>query len=129
MSERRTPGRKRARVRSPKWPSVKEQIAAAKAVRGSALERLIRHNQDFHLLRPEEATDKLGLPPWLRVYWRKHHAEEKYSAVDPYGEYPDTLGKLHAWMLLHQDLRGNSPRKSKRGSARAAVTDRKGSKR
>ena len=107
-------------MRRPKWPSVKEQLAAAKVVRGSALERLIRHNQDFHMLRPDEATDNLGLPPWLRVYWRKHHANEKYSAVDPYSEYPDTLGKLHAWMLLHHDLLEESPGKSRRGKRGSA---------
>jgi hypothetical protein len=71
------------------WPSVEEQLAAAKVARGSALEKLIRDNQDFHMLRPEEANDKIGLPLWLRVYWRKQHPELVYSANDPTAATPE----------------------------------------
>ena len=53
----------------PAWPSVEHQLVQSNVVPGSALEKLIRDNQDFHLLRFEEATDKIGLPLWLRVYW------------------------------------------------------------
>jgi len=63
----------------PKWPSLEEQLAASRVARGSALEQLIRDNQDFEILRPEEARDKLRLPPWLRVYWRKLHPDAKYT--------------------------------------------------
>jgi hypothetical protein len=91
------------------WPSVEEQLAAAKVVHGSALEKLIRENQDFHLLRPEEANDKIGLPVWLRVYWRKQHPEGAYSANDPTGGYPRVLKNLYAWMVLHQDLPSGPP--------------------
>jgi hypothetical protein len=96
-------------AKNPGWPSLEEQLSAAKVVRGSALEQLIRENQDFRLLRPEEAGDKLGLPPWLRVYWRKHHPKGVYSADDPTGGYPRVLKNLYGWMVLHQDLPSGSP--------------------
>jgi hypothetical protein len=86
----------------PTWPSVEEQLAASKVIHGSALEKLIRDNQDLSMLRPEEAHDKLGLPPWLRVYWRKQHPEGVYAG--PSGGYPLVLHKLYEWMMEHQDL-------------------------
>src|SRR5437870_1842249 len=52
------------------WPAVEQQLTQAVLAPGSSLESLIRDNQDFSLLRPEEATDTIGLPPWMRVYWR-----------------------------------------------------------
>src|SRR5579863_10281969 len=84
------------------WPTFEEQLAEAKVIRGSALERLIRENQDFHMLRPEEAHDRLRLPPWIRVYWRKHHPEANYSGAS--GGYPMVLRELYQWMVAHQDL-------------------------
>jgi hypothetical protein len=72
---------------------------------GSALERLILEHQDLDLLRPEEVNDQIGLPPWLRVYWRKQHPELEYRADDPTGGYPRALTKLHVWMKRHPDLR------------------------
>jgi len=87
------------------WPSVDDQIVAARAGRGTELERLIRENQDFQMLRPEEARDAVGLPPWVRVYWRKAHPEGQYSASDPSGGYPRALRRLYIWMLSHQNLR------------------------
>jgi hypothetical protein len=93
----------------PAWPSVERQLAESNVVPGSALEKLIRDNQDFHLLRSEEATDKIGLPQWLRVYWRKQHPEVEYRADDPTGGYPRVLKNLHAWMLTHQDLQPDPP--------------------
>jgi hypothetical protein len=92
------------REREPAWPSLEEQLRASKVILGSALERLIRENQDFDRLRPEEAHDKLGLPPWLRVYWRKQHPELRVAAHDPTGGYPLALRDLYLWMLEHQDL-------------------------
>ena len=86
------------------WPTVKEQLDKAKARPGSALEKLIRDNQDFALLRPEEADDNLGFPPWLRVYWRKAHPEAKYSPKDPSGGYPRTLHRILGRMLTHKNL-------------------------
>ena len=79
-----------------KWPSLEEQFAESGVIPGSELERLIRENQDFHLLNPAEAEDRLGLPAWLRVHWCKNHPEASF--------YPRALKNLHAWMMLHQDL-------------------------
>jgi hypothetical protein len=90
---------------NPVWPSVDEQLSAGKVVRGSALERLIRENQDFQMLRLEEANDQVGLPVWLRVYWRKAHPDGKYSPGDPSGGYPRALHRVCGWMLSHQNLR------------------------
>jgi hypothetical protein len=91
-----------AEVRPP-WPALDDQIP--RSARGSALERLIRDNQDFHLLRPEEATDRIGVPPWLRVYFRKGHPELDYRAGDPTGGYPLLLRNVYSWMLSHPDLK------------------------
>src|SRR4051794_27871751 len=93
----------------PVWPSIERQLAEAEVRPGSALEKLIQQNQDFHLLRPEEATDQIGLPLWLRVHWRKQHPELEYGADNPTGGYPRALKNLHAWMLTHQDLQPGRP--------------------
>ena len=87
-----------------RWPTVEEQLSADRVPTRSALAQLIQDNQDFRLLRPEEATDKLGLPLWLRVYWRKAHPELDYSADDPTGGYPRVLRNLYAWMLANPEL-------------------------
>jgi hypothetical protein len=84
---------------------VEEQLAAARVVHGTALEKLVLENQDFSLLRAEEAHDRLRLPPWLRVYWRKQHPEMTVSEGDPTGGYPLALRDLYVWMTSHQDLR------------------------
>jgi hypothetical protein len=86
------------------WPSLQEQLDAAKPPRGSALEKLIKDNQDFGLLRPEEAHDNAELPLWLRVYWRKNHPDVPHPTVNPGAGYPDVLYTIYAWMLSHPDL-------------------------
>jgi hypothetical protein len=86
------------------WPSVEAQLAEDGVPPGSALERLIRENQDFDLLHPEERTDEIDLPLWLRVHWRKNHPEQEYRRNDPTGGYPLVLDQVHAWMLAHPDL-------------------------
>lgn len=91
---------------APHWPSLEEQLKAANVKPGSALEQLIKDNQDFDMLFPSEANDKLRLPPWLRVYWRKHHPEDKYLQTDPTGGYPLALRDLFNWMVRNQDLPG-----------------------
>jgi|GEM_PF-2407159 len=88
------------------WPSVEQQLIDAKVTPGSALDRLIRENQDFGMLFPSEANDKLRLPLWLRVYWRKHHPEIDYLPNDPSGGYPLALRDLYNWMIRNHDLRG-----------------------
>jgi len=70
------------------------QIAAAEP-QMSALERLIAANQDFELLRVEEADDRSAVPAWLRVLWRKSH---------PAGPYPLLLKEIHEWMVSHPSL-------------------------
>src|SRR5882672_8397020 len=67
------------------WPTVDEQFKKDKVDPASALAALILANQDFSVLRLDEQNDNIGLPPWLRVWWRKGHPEAVYSASDPTG--------------------------------------------
>ncbi|MBI3424111.1 MAG: VCBS repeat-containing protein [Acidobacteria bacterium] len=87
------------------WPTLAEQLQKSKVRPGTALEKLIQENQEFTLLRQDEISDKRGLPPWLRVWWRKAHPELTYSAADPIGGYPHVLKEVLEWMEWHQDLR------------------------
>jgi hypothetical protein len=91
------------------WPTLKTQIQKAHAPAGSALEKLIQANQDFSLLRPEEAYDNLRIPLWLRVHWRKAHPEGNYSPADPTGGYPLVLKEVAEWMMEHPDLKPGRP--------------------
>jgi hypothetical protein len=86
------------------WPTPDQQLEAHRARPGTALEKLILANQDFGMLRPEEADDKIPVPLWLRVHWRKHHPEATYSAADPTGGYPYVLKEVAEWMRSHPDL-------------------------
>lgn len=92
-------------AQSSPWPSLTTQLSQAKATPGSAFEQVIKDNQDFGLLRLDEASDKRGLPPWIRVWWRKAHPELVYSAADPTGGYPLVLKEILEWMEHHQDLK------------------------
>jgi hypothetical protein len=87
------------------WPGLEKQLQADHVAPDSALAKLIAENQDFGLLRPEEATDTLGLPPWLRLLWRQHHPEDRYLPGDPTAGYPRLLYDIHQWMVAHQDLK------------------------
>src|SRR4051794_11587975 len=89
---------------SPPWPSIADQLQQDHVKPGSALETLIRNNQDFQLLRADEATDNRGIPPWLRVFWRKAHPELTYRADDPPGGSPLVLNDIYEWMIYPQDL-------------------------
>jgi hypothetical protein len=89
---------------TPAWPSLDRQLQADRVAPRSALAALIAANQDFSILRPGEAKDKIRVPLWLRVYWRKAHPELTYSAADPTGGYPLVLKEIHEWMVSHQDL-------------------------
>ncbi|HEX9944510.1 MAG TPA: hypothetical protein VGG03_21065 [Thermoanaerobaculia bacterium] len=91
------------------WPTLRQQLARAHAPAGSALEKLIRENQDFSLLRSDEAYDKVRIPLWLRVHWRKAHPEMEYSPLDPTGGYPLVLKEVAEWMETHPDLRPGRP--------------------
>jgi hypothetical protein len=88
----------------PEWPSIEEQLRAAHVEPGSKLEELIRDNQDFSLLRPEELNDQLRIPLWLRVQFRKRHPDSTPTPGDPTGGYPLALRDLAEWMVEHQDL-------------------------
>jgi hypothetical protein len=90
------------------WPSVEKQLGEARAPAGSALEALIRNNQDFHLLQPEEAHDNFDIPPWLRVHWRKQHPEEAHPTKNPGAAYPEALEAILRWMIGHPDLPSRS---------------------
>ena len=92
----------------PSWPSLDKQLRQAHVEPGTLLERLVQDNQEFQMLRPEEANDKIPVPLWLRVYWRKGHPEGNYSAADPTGGYPLVLKEVYEWMVTHQELRPNS---------------------
>lgn len=93
-----------AATRAP-WPSLKSQLAADRIPAGSPLAKLIESNQDFQLLRPEEANDKISIPLWLRVVWRKQHPQGDFRATDGTGGYPLVLNELYEWMVSHPDLR------------------------
>src|SRR4028119_450442 len=91
------------------WPSLDQQLAKDRVVPGSALEQLILENQEFGLLRAGEAQDKIPVPHWLRVWWRKNNPDGNYSAKDPMGGYPHVLKEIHEWMVSHQDLMPGLP--------------------
>lgn len=90
------------------WPSLKSQLTRDHVPAGSALAKLIASNQDFQMLRPEEAYDKLVVPPWLRVLWLKEHPDLQYVPGDGSGGYPLVLKEVYEWMVSHPDLRPGS---------------------
>jgi hypothetical protein len=92
-----------------KFPALEEQLKKAHARPGSALEKLIRENQDFGRLKARDAHDSI-VPPWLKVYWQKGHPEVNYdNANDPTGGYPLVLKEVLEWMMSHQDLKPGPP--------------------
>jgi len=91
------------------WPSLQAQLAQDRVPAGSPLAKLIASHQDFQLLRPEEAHDKLVPPPWLRVLWRQEHPDMQYVPGDGSGGYPLVLKEVYEWMVSHPDLRPGSP--------------------
>jgi hypothetical protein len=92
-----------------KFPSLDQQLKAAHARPGTALEKLIKANQDFSKLKPRDAVDYV-VPPWLKAYWQKGHPEVNYdNPIDPTGGYPHVLKEILEWMVSHQDLKpGNA---------------------
>jgi hypothetical protein len=92
-----------------KFPTLDEQLKKAHARSGSALEKLIKDNQDFTKLKAKDADDQI-VPPWLKNYWRKGHPEANYdNDSDPTGGYPLVLKEVLEWMMTHQDLKpGNA---------------------
>ena len=60
-------------------PSLEQQLKDSRVIAGSALETLIKQNQDFSILDPSELHDDLPFPLWLRVFVRKTHPEIDFS--------------------------------------------------
>src|SRR5581483_1559516 len=86
-----------------------DQLKKAHAKAGSALDKLIRQNQDFSKLKAHDAADPI-VPPWLKVYWRKGHPEVNYdNDNDPTGGYPLVLKEVLEWMMTHQDFKSGQP--------------------
>jgi hypothetical protein len=91
------------------WPSIADQLAKSRVIPGSELEHLIRQHQDFGLLHVSEKDDKIPVPLWLRVMFRKNHPELNYDVRDPMGGYPLVLKEIHEWFIHHQDLKTPDP--------------------
>jgi hypothetical protein len=109
---------------SKRWPSVEEQLARAHVIPGSALEKLIRANQDVSVLAPWEADDdEIGIPLWLRVLWRKAHPDSLEMAEDSSGGYPLVLKEQYAWLVSHQNLRRGKPEPSTPPAKRLTAGD------
>ena len=106
-------------------PSVDAQIERAQAPEGSALEKLIRRNQDFDVLHPDELDDEYPIPLWLRVAWRKQHPEVQMPAKNPGAAYPEVLSQLYRRMVAdphdawfgERDSSGESSGESSGGSS------------
>ena len=91
-----------------RWPSIERQLTDAKAIHGSKFEEFIRANQETNLLRPEERDgDGVGVPLWLRVYYRKQHPSEPLAPAGPAGDYPEALNRIQELMQVNQDLLPN----------------------
>lgn len=86
------------------WPTLDVQMREAGVRPGTKLEALVKRNQDFSLLRPEELHDRLRIPLWLRVHFRKNHPDLVFIPGDPTGGYPLALRDLYNWMIENQDL-------------------------
>ena len=90
------------RTASLRGPSLEQQLKDSRVIAGSALETLIKRNQDFSILAPSELQDTLPFPLWLRVFFRKAHPELDFSGPRP--GYPLILKEVLSYMIRHQDL-------------------------
>lgn len=84
-----------------KRPTVTDQIRQAGAPSGSRLEAVIRENQNYEILHPDELDDDYSLPLWLRVFWRKHHPEVQMPDKNPGAAYPEVLSQLYRRMVAN----------------------------
>ena len=102
-----------------KRPTVTDQLKQARAPKGSPLEKMIRANQDFNLLQPEESDDNFSIPLWLRVAWRKQHPEVQMPARNPGAAYPEVLSQVYKRMVANpNELWGMEPKKTDSASPR-----------
>ena len=76
-----------------RWPTVEEQLRESKVKPGSALREAHPGESGFRNARPDELHDKLRLPPWLRVYWRKNHSDAVFEP--PSAGYPLVLKEFY----------------------------------
>lgn len=89
---------------------------------GTPLARLVAetttHSAEM-ALAVQAPSIKLDIPQWLAAHYRRNHSEMPKAALqlDPTGGYPLVLENLHAWMLLHQDLRPSEAPAFKAASA------------
>jgi hypothetical protein len=98
------------------WPTLETQLT--EVIPGSALEQLIKDNQDFSILDPSEVNDRYAFPPWMRVWWRKSHPELNFS--NPV--YPIILKEILSWLRRHQDLQPTPADQPKAGAQQARKT-------
>lgn len=102
-------------------PSLDAQIEEARAPKNSNLERIIKENQDFELLEPEELADRFSYPLWLRVWWRKQHPEVQMPPTNPGAAYPEALSGLAKRMKANPELPwGDQEKMTDAMNARAA---------
>ncbi len=110
-----------------KYPSLESQLTQEYkghfVEQDSELAKLIAANQEFDMLRADEFSDKRGLPPWLRVWWRKEHPEVEYNAEDPTKGYPLVLKEILEWMITHQDLKPGPGKEEKGEKRRSEIID------
>lgn len=85
-------------------PSLSAQLKDANAPKGSALERIIKDNQDVDVLEPAEFDDRFPYPLWLRVWWRKQHPEVQMPSINPGAAYPEVLSQLYKRMRANPEL-------------------------
>jgi hypothetical protein len=93
--------------------SLEDELKEANAPKGSALERVIRENQDYEILAPEELTDDYPIPLWLRVAWRKRHPEIPMPAKNPGAAYPEVLSQMYKRMVANPNLPWGQPATTK----------------
>jgi hypothetical protein len=97
-----------------KPPTLRDQVRDASAPTGSVLDKMIRENQDFHLLATEELDDDYPVPLWLRVYYRKQHPDIPFPAKNPGAAYPEFLSQFYRRMTAdpNHPWGGNEPPKA-----------------
>jgi len=107
-----------------RWPSIERQLDEAKAIHGSKFEEFIRANQETNLLRPEEHNgDGVGVPLWLRVYYRKQHPTEP-PARDVRQRVPGARPVTRAAAPGHCPMWTPGPRSGYRPAVRRAARPR-----
>ena len=87
-----------------KRPTLTDQIRQSRAPSGSRLEAVIRENQNFEILHPDELDDDYPLPLWLRVFWRKNHPDVQMPDKNPGAAYPEVLSQVYRRMVANPNV-------------------------